>query len=404
MPEEGDQGQQGAGQADSGREWRGGDAVELRPAVEAGNPALAAEIERHFDVILAVRPVVAGVRVEQQVIGGGDGVEQFEFDVLVVGREQAGQQVVGAEGAVGEAEQGGAALLDAGRGLVFAIDRHVHQEARLGVLLVFLDQGDAPGQGGLAAVARACHGQAAYRLGKHVVAEGLQVAPGERFDVDDARILRTLAGRGDGVVGKAFGADGALVRGLVAAVDHPREAGALNAGQGLVQLQLGYVVTPFGTADFIACREQGGGAAQHLGMGGHPEQDLAALLLGTVEKALLDLLLRLVVDKPGQRHAGEQNGRGDQPAGAFAGRGLAWVSLPRRMAGGRAFRVFHRGVSGGVSGKHSIVGTAVVGEFRPVPAARFRFPSSAGAGFPRRPGGRETRPGRGRPAGCARRY
>jgi hypothetical protein len=99
--------------------------------LEAGNPALAAEIERHFDVILAVRPVVAGVRVEQQVIGGGDGVEQFEFDVLVVGGEQAGQQVVGAEGAVGEAEQGGAALLDAGRGLVFAIDRHVHQEARL---------------------------------------------------------------------------------------------------------------------------------------------------------------------------------------------------------------------------------------------------------------------------------
>ena len=98
----------------SGRELRGGDAVELRPAVEAGDPALAAEIDGQFDAMLAAHPVVAGCRVEQQVLQGGDGVEQFEFDVLVVGGDQAGQQVVGAEGAVGEAEQGGAALLDAG--------------------------------------------------------------------------------------------------------------------------------------------------------------------------------------------------------------------------------------------------------------------------------------------------
>ena len=65
------------------------------------------------------------------------------------------------------------------------IDGLVDQEPRLLLHPRFLHQAHSPCEGHLARVHRALHGRTPHWLSVHVEAEGAQVAPGERLEVND---------------------------------------------------------------------------------------------------------------------------------------------------------------------------------------------------------------------------
>jgi hypothetical protein len=113
---------------------------------------------------------------------------------------QSAHQVVHAEGRVDPAGDGGAALFHRGARQAAAVDRDVHQEARLHVLRAFLHQRDPAGDGRRAAVARRLHRRAPHRLAEHVVAEGAQVAAFEGLDVGNRGDEVARTGRLDLVV------------------------------------------------------------------------------------------------------------------------------------------------------------------------------------------------------------
>ena len=128
---------------------------------------------------------------------------------------------MGTECRVDESEQCRPAFLYAVVELVGAVYRNIDQKAWLGLLAVFLKQGDSTRKSRFAAVSRSFHGKAANGFGETVIAESALIEFGERLDKNDAAVLLALSRGLDGVIRKTFGTDGAFVRCLVPMLNHP---------------------------------------------------------------------------------------------------------------------------------------------------------------------------------------
>ena len=235
---------------------------EGRRAAEARQPGAAGNLHRVVDDEARERAALRGG--EQQRVGQRRAVEEFDVHIAQAVAEDAVHDVVRAKRAVHESEQRLAARVYSDWRDAIGVDRQVDQEAGLHLGAEFLHQRDLARQRRQAGITRALHRLAAHRLGVHVVPEGAQVAIDEGLEVKDAAVGVALAWRMDGVVGEAFRAHPGNVRGQLIGGNHPREARALDPGQGPVELERGNVGPPFRAADVITGGKECGCAAQDL--------------------------------------------------------------------------------------------------------------------------------------------
>ncbi len=198
-----------------------------------------------------------------RLVGAGVDVQRQR---QVRGAEDTAHQVVDPIGAVDEAEQRLHALVRRACRQVRTIHGHIEQHPGLDRAMGLLYQRHLAGDAGLAELRRALHGLLAYRFGVHVVAEGRQVAPAERFQKDDRGVQLALASWVDVVIGKALGADARHMGGSLSWTDGLGEADALDARITLGQGQSFDVQPPLFAADLLHRVEQAGAAEQDLFM------------------------------------------------------------------------------------------------------------------------------------------
>ena len=211
---------------------------------------------------------------EQKALGRrGVAVIELQSNRLLIGAEDADHEVLGAKWTVDEPQQGRAALLQRRRRQAMTIDRDIHQESILEILVGFLNQRDAPGDGRLARITRPLHGLATYGLGVHVVPEGALIAPVEGFQIDDRAVLIAWRLGSDPIVRKALGADTGLVRLQLCGGDHQRKAQTLDAGEVLLKPQRLDIVVPLRATHLAGGLEQTGSTAQRRRIGHHTSFD-----------------------------------------------------------------------------------------------------------------------------------
>ena len=258
-------------QADAGERDRDGrTAIErcLEPGrrVHDDGPRAAGAVDRRLvaQQRLAVGGAAAGRPVEQGVRRGRQAVVDLDQQVARMLAAQAAHQVVHAERRIHPADDGGAPGVERIVHEAGLVHRHVHEEAGLAAVAAFLHQHHLAGGGRVAGIARLFHGRAPYRFAEHVVAEGAQVAPRERFDAGDRRDHGTRPGRLDRVVAKALGAHGRDVRVDAAGRDDRGDAQRLDAGEALVQVQQSVVLGECGAVDVDRAAQEAARGQQHF--------------------------------------------------------------------------------------------------------------------------------------------
>lgn len=151
-------------------------------------PGLAANVQSAggselivFD--FEVRCIVVCAVIKQR--PGGRPVMNAEFDLGILLTQNTVHEVLDPERAVNEAAQRRTALIFAGGRLTGRIDRQIHQEAQLDVVLRLLHQGNFSRDGGISGIACPLHRLAPGRFRIHIIAKGPQVAIAKRLEIDD---------------------------------------------------------------------------------------------------------------------------------------------------------------------------------------------------------------------------
>ena len=111
-----------------------------------------------------------------------------------------------------------------------AVHRNIHQGAGLSFRAGLLNQNNFAGERRRIRVPRPFHGCPTHRFREHVIAKGLQVTTGKRFQIDDGGIERPFTFGTDGVTEKAFFADAIDVLRFQLRRYDQRKTNALNTG------------------------------------------------------------------------------------------------------------------------------------------------------------------------------
>jgi len=214
------------------------------------------------------------------------------------------------------------------------IDRQIHQEARLDILLGFLHQPDLAGNADRPLVPRLVHRCPAHRLGIHVVAESPLVAPVEGLQINDGRIGIPYARRMDVVLRKALGADLREVRVLFRRRYPQRKPHALNAGKSLADVQRPDVIGKLPALEQTGGREQSVRAFQNLLVFAHALIDVPDDLVDPKVELVVQFMLRIFAHVPlqdiGHRQAQNEDQRGNQGERA---KGEPAFQYPSRVQG-----------------------------------------------------------------------